>query len=189
MENLAVTESEIQRGCAGLVQREVYCCASYLISTFAQGYGRGFNGGHGDLPAVCEQAAELCFPIEDWEEAASQEGYRVSPVSDDGTIDAPVYGGFCWGKDRIDDEETYDTEEKAWRACCDENSIDPYEREVFEHWIVSEWLGRKLQERGEKVDFDFCNLVIWARTTTGQSISMDHVIREIYKSTQKGVVA
>ena len=166
------TESEIQHGCNGLVQREVYCCASYLISTFTQGYGRGFNGGHGDLPAVCAQAAELSFPIPDYEEAATQAGYHQ--------LENDKWTRPCENNEDIPDY--WDSAEDV----CHENNIDPYERDVFEHWIVSEWFGRRLSERGEKVDFDFCNLTIWARTTTGQAISMDHVIREIYKSTQTG---
>lgn len=175
-----MTEVEIRNGCFDLVNREVYACASYLVRDFAQGYGVVTKKDCPDLAETCEQAFELSCPIDDWEEAATQEGFRVSKVPSDGTIDDPVYGGFCWGKGRVDDEETYETEEEAWRACCEENNIDPSEREVFEHWIVSKWLGKKLEERGEKVDFGFCSHVIWARTTTGQAIAMEGIIRDIW---------
>lgn len=57
--------------------------------------------------------------------------------------------------------------------------IDEYEREVFEHWIVSDWLADKLEAKGEKVEKDFAGLTIWARTTTGQAIALDAVIEEI----------
>ena len=51
-------------------------------------------------------------------------------------------------------------------------------REIFEHWIVSGWLANSLRERGEVV-VDFMNMDVWARTTTGQSIALDGVIRDI----------
>ena len=71
-----------------------------------------------------------------------------------------------------------DVEEE--RSLCGELGIDPEQEEVYEHWIVTEWLGKKLQAYGELVDFDFLGLVIWGRTTTGQSICMDSVIERIY---------
>lgn len=52
--------------------------------------------------------------------------------------------------------------------------------ECYEHWIVSEWLAGKLETKGEIVIRDICGLTIWGRTTTGQAISMDHVIQQIY---------
>lgn len=51
-------------------------------------------------------------------------------------------------------------------------------REIFEHWAVSRWLAKKLLARGEAV-LGWEGLNIWGRTTTGQAISMDGVIREI----------
>ena len=53
---------------------------------------------------------------------------------------------------------------------------DDFRDEVYEHWICSSWLARKLKERGEVVG-ELCGLTIWGRGTTGQSICMDHVIR------------
>lgn len=73
--------------------------------------------------------------------------------------------------------ELINTEEE-FREVCDEYGLDPDELEVYEHWIVSDWLQRKLAERGE-VTGDFAGLSIWGRCTTGQSISMDGVIRDI----------
>jgi len=58
-------------------------------------------------------------------------------------------------------------------------AVEDYEPpEVLEHWIVTPWLGKQLKERGEAVGelFDF---TIWGRTTSGQSIAWDGVIREI----------
>ena len=168
-----MTETEIQNGCADLVNREVYCCASALVYQLAQNqgvissYDNRNNHNISALSDTIEQAFELFCPVQDWEEALIGEGYVETSDGDwmkEGDCADNIFVGTA-------------------QECCEGNNIDPYEREVFEHWIVSEWLGRRLVERGEKVDFDFCNLTIWARTTTGQAISMDGVIREIYKST------
>ena len=55
------------------------------------------------------------------------------------------------------------------------------DREVFEHWIVSDWFAYQLEKSGEVIERDFYNLTIWGRTTTGQAISMDCVIASIYE--------
>ena len=51
--------------------------------------------------------------------------------------------------------------------------------EIYEYWAVSGWLAERLQSKGERVDCDFHGLCVWGRTTTGQAISMDGVIREL----------
>ena len=59
------------------------------------------------------------------------------------------------------------------------NRYDCWEvREVYEHWAVDKYLGEALEELGESVG-SLYNWTIWGRTTTGQSISMDHVIAEV----------
>ena len=63
------------------------------------------------------------------------------------------------------------------------------DREVFEHWIVSDWLAYQLEKRGEVIERDFYNLTIWGRTTSGQAISMDSVIAEIYEELKAPVRA
>jgi hypothetical protein len=63
------------------------------------------------------------------------------------------------------------------QACCD-NNLDPEQLEVYEHWIVSGWLKRKLEERGQVVG-EFADFDIWGRCTTGQSIALDRVIQDI----------
>ena len=62
-----------------------------------------------------------------------------------------------------------------------EYGLDPDQDEVYEHWTIPEgWTARYLQAQGEVV-FDFGGMRIWGRMTTGQSISMDGVIRNIVK--------
>ncbi len=49
-------------------------------------------------------------------------------------------------------------------------------QEVFEWWLVSDFLARKLEAKGEVI---IDGESIWGRTTTGQAILLDHVISEI----------
>jgi hypothetical protein len=56
--------------------------------------------------------------------------------------------------------------------------------ESFEFWAVSPRLADDLERYGEKVDRDFAGLCVWARTTTGQAISMDSVIQRIWADLQ-----
>lgn len=144
-----------------LVSREVHYCVSYLVSTLAQGYGTVMPGELGDM---IEQATELSYPIDDWEEAAIQAGYRWDANT-----------GWYHKHDDSDAAPTYETAQ----AACEADNLEACQREVFEHWIISDWLADKLAAHGEKVDKDFAGLCIWARTTTGQAIYADHVIEAI----------
>lgn len=153
-----------------LVAREVHYCVSFLVSTLAAGDGAIIGdrasmrrGNLENLQALAEQAMELCSPIDDWEEAATDGGWRPNPN-----------GGGWWWKD----ENGHESAPSAQDA-CEANDIEPYQREVFEHWIVSDWLADRLAEKGEKVDKDFAGMTIWARTTSGQGIASDSVIEAI----------
>tara|TARA_B100000282_G_C31645729_1_gene450640 strand:+ start:175 stop:525 length:351 start_codon:yes stop_codon:yes gene_type:complete len=53
--------------------------------------------------------------------------------------------------------------------------------EVFEYWVVTNWLARKLIEHDQCVT-EIENIYIWSRTTTGQSIALDYVIIQIASS-------
>lgn len=141
-----------------LVRREVFYCVSHLVSTLAQGAYRSMEGAY-NAQELMDQASELASPVDDWEEAALQAGWSMR---EDGVL---VHPDGCEGT--------------TWESVCDHYGIDPYRREVFEHWIVSDWLADKLAEHGEKVDKDFAGLTVWARTTTGQGIASDSVIEAI----------
>lgn len=166
----------LEQAASDLVAREVLCCMSSMVSTLASGAGYidtdRRNGA--DLYGLAEQAQDLAAPVLDYEEAASEAGWEHGGDN----------GGF-WFNGRefdswkaaasSDDAATYATPGEV----CDFEGIEPHELEVFEHWAVSQWLGDMLQAKGERVDDDFAGLVVWARTTTGQAISMDAVIERI----------
>lgn len=152
-----------------LVRREVHYCVSSLVSSLAMGahaVTRNTDMGR-HLANLTEQAQELALPILDYEEAAREAGWRTTDDSEftDGT---EIVGSI--GPNDPDG---------GWPTICDAMGIEPYDREVFEHWIVSNWLADKLEAKGEKVDRDFAGMTVWARTTTGQAISCDSVIKEI----------
>jgi len=88
-----------------------------------------------------------------------------------------------WVYKNEDDEvsDVFDNFEQAAEAACEEFDIDPYEytQEVLEHWIVSDFLAKKLEEHGEPVAFDLYGMDVWGRTCSNQSISQDGVMREI----------
>lgn len=56
--------------------------------------------------------------------------------------------------------------------------LDTEPQEIFEWWVVTEWLYDKLKAQGEPV-IEWCNLHIWGRTCSGQAILLDHVISVI----------
>lgn len=52
------------------------------------------------------------------------------------------------------------------------------ESEALEFWAVTKWFADKLAEHGESTA-EILGFYLWGRTCSGQSISMDGVIREI----------
>jgi len=67
-----------------------------------------------------------------------------------------------------------------YREIAEDFGLDPEYDDVYEHWLCTERFASELESRGELV-FGFCGMTIWARTTTGQSISLDGVIRQIVR--------
>jgi len=159
-----------------LVRREVHYCVSHLVSTLANGcyavdWPSPAKAGVHDLRETCEQAQVLAAPVDDWKEAAEQAGWSRRA---DGLFVHDEWKVLINGRPEPDPRGYAD-----WQALCWDKDIEPYQWEVFEHWIVSDWLADKLEAHGEKVDRDFAGLTVWARTATGQAIAMDSVIERI----------
>ncbi len=89
----------------------------------------------------------------------------------DGKLICPTRCVRCGGSFAYLDSETGECE-----RCFEDNQMP---QEIFEWWLVSSWLGKKLLMEGEVV-IDNGYGVWWGRTTTGQAISMDYVIQKIY---------
>lgn len=67
-----------------------------------------------------------------------------------------------------------------YREIADTFNLDPYQIEIYEHWNCSRDMWDMLKSHGEVV-FEFENLLVWGRTTSGQSIGIDYVIRKAIK--------
>lgn len=161
----------LEQAASDLVSREVLCCMSSMVSTLAQsGLAHAASHEYGpDVHDLAEQAYDLAAPVLDYEEAAREAGWELT--------------GSVWAHDDFENAEV------SAEAACHASDVEPHEIEVFEHWAVSQWLGDMLQAKGERVDDDFAGLVVWARTTTGQAISMDAVIQEITRELHLGNAA
>lgn len=64
-------------------------------------------------------------------------------------------------------------------ATAGDECLEQEPKEIFEWWLVSDWLLKKLERHGEpilKTDWGGW----WGRTCTGQAISLDGVIEDIY---------
>lgn len=181
-------ESDLQRKCSSLVDREVVYCVSSLVYQLAQGYGHNLPG---DLGELAEEAFEVSTPIEDYEEPVEwhlrnemtraelaelleNASFQVYDHEDHATL-ATAYLGHLRDEDEL-------------QQFAGEHNIEPDQREIFEHWIVSKWLADKLRERGERIG-EVAGMTVWGRPTTGQAISMDEVIRDIVREMHKEAVA
>ena len=151
----------VQERAKRLVDVEVYASLSTIVSKLAE--------------MEDEQAMFLCYGVPDYEEAAIQAGWSH--------VDDGEFGSQNIYRDS-NDGQTWAA--KNWQELCEAIEIEPYDREVFEHWSVSKWLGEKLTAKGEKVDDDFLGHVVWARTTTGQAVYLDGVIEAIAADCLKG---
>lgn len=67
-----------------------------------------------------------------------------------------------------------------YRRVADEFRIEPEDYDVYEHWIVDSYFSRELEACGELIS-EFGGMTIWGRCTTGQSISIDGVVRQIVR--------
>jgi len=76
--------------------------------------------------------------------------------------------------DVINESEHFNYEEFV-----NNNYIDYDYIEAYEFYVVSDYLARQLQERGQMISFDIMGFTVWGRCTTGQAILLDSVISDI----------
>jgi hypothetical protein len=162
-----------------IVRNEVIYCVSSLVATLAAhipaaNSATTRNSSLQALATLCEQACELAMPVVDYEEAAIQAGWAYGGDFDGCWYNKAEFGSWKAAA-TAEDAVTYASAEDV----CAHEGLDPYPREVYEHWIVTDWLAGQLEALGERVDRDFAGLNVWARTTTGQSITLDAAIGAI----------
>lgn len=171
--------------CREMVQREVIYCASSLISALATLAADASSAAQEDAGVDYEELLDLHRGYGSWEDAAREhiaqmdredlkdalEGYVEDPENLVHMLDREL-------RERLIQELGAAGD---WEDFCDIHRVDREEYAVYEHWIVSDWLARRLENKGEVVARDVAGLTIWGRGSTGQFIYMDHVIQEIYK--------
>ena len=150
--------TENQRIKEKLVSREVVYCVSslvYELSKKAEEFGD-----------YTDDIYDAFRGMPDFEECARDNGWNQAKN-----------GAFHSGTGK----ETEFSDAGTWEELCEEECLntDDYESEIFEHWIVSDYLADKLEASGHRVLRDFFGMTIWCRPTTGQAILLDGVISQI----------
>lgn len=163
-----------------LARNEVYYCVSSLVSSLQSEEACTALGiDWEDVRAVCVQ--------DDWETPAREyiDGLDASDLKQTAEY-LDVDGADAWDDDADDTEAMEaaiiahcEADPDQWRELCDFNRLEPETFEAYEHWLVSNWLAGKLEEMGEMVSRDLLGLTVWGRRTTGQSMSMDHIMLTI----------
>ena len=161
------SDGDYQRAVGDFVNREVIYCISSLVYEIGM---KNIDEWH------------HLFRQEDWEtpaleaiRALSPERLRALLIEDDVPFNAEDEPGAM--------AITYLhhlKRQESLREFCGANHVDPDQNDIYEHWIVSEWLANLLEERGEVIERDFYGLTIWGRAGMGQAILLDSVICSIY---------
>jgi len=157
-----------QRVKSKLVERDVEACLSYMVQELM-----GIEKFQVELEGV-SVSYDYKEPVEEYintlnlGELKDYLDYEGIPYQDSATPEDLV--GLVLGD--LEDSD-------SWEYYADENGIDPEIHESLEYWAVSEWLARKLEEKGEPVLYDFLGFNIWGRSCSGQAIQLDGVMSEI----------
>ena len=148
-----------------------------------------------DLEAVADEYASWGYVLgeakvpEVWADEPDEDGDTLWGIKDSNAVHDAVYADEDDAREAAIESVlpaireavwklVEDAHDDAFKEVCDEHSLDVDTLEVYEHWIVSDWLGRKLKARGEIIQ-DFAGFTLWGRCTTGQAIYLDGVIEEI----------
>lgn len=123
-----------------------------------------------------------------WDEAAEYDGSdKFDPTDPDMVQECLINLGIIPDGSNVYDDSEGDfyvcDHADSWQELCEMENIDTDSDrpEVYEHWIVTDWLARKLAEHGETVCMDLMGLTVWGRCCTGQGIALDGVISEIHR--------
>ncbi len=160
------TSADYQHAVGRFVDREVIYCVSNLICELCES------------SQYSDQLLPVCT-ADDWETPAYDDGWRVQQDTS-----GEWFASGSPGNPKETVELDANDEADAWRELCAGESIEPYQLEALEHWIVTDRLADKLEARGEMILRNFLGLTIWGRCCSGQSILLDGVICDIYDKTQ-----
>lgn len=146
-----------------IIEKEIYVNASSLVSELLQDEGGKWLDEL--LP---------CIDGPDYDEAP--DGYTVAQVGHD-----PEEWSFAnWDMSTMD--EGFATEREAIEAAWNDSGEEPPRREALQHWIVSDWLADKLEAIDALIVRDVLGFNIWGRTDCGQSLELNHELRQVAES-------
>lgn len=162
---------DFQELCEELVNREVIYCVSQLVSHM-QEIDPNFYDEYYNL-----------LGSEDYNDNVD---YYIRNMSREDATDI-LEREFCIDCSNSSIEELREAlyqnliDEDKIQEFANDHNIEPTYNEVFEYWLVSNWLADKLKGHGEIIEKDLYGLTIWGRQTTGQAIYIDGVICRIVK--------
>lgn len=169
-----------------LVRNEIVCCVSMLVSA-------ALESGWSTPDHPAEELYDLAYKVDYCEAAASDLQDRIDgadlsdpdiQIRDD--IDEAME--WAWREDYVTDEQKEADDfqalvralygREAAQEYCREFDVDTddYEIESLEYWVVSHMMADDLEELGEPILRNWHGLTIWGRSTSGQAISMDHIM-------------
>lgn len=163
------------------VAREVYTCFSYEMDSILKiPYCDAVNGS--DLPTYDDIENMYYFDDENviykiMQEWQYQEEELKEYANNPDTYNRRVKtdNDFEVFLNSLNDEELEELANE-FNIDIDEERSTPHE--IFEWWIISEYLYRKLKEKGYPV-LEWGNNYYWGRCTTGQAILLDWIISSI----------
>ncbi len=175
-----LTSCDKQEIATRLVEREIFHCASQMISGIVPHmYEMGLED---ELMSVCRPCNDISE--EDYQEAAEAEGWiKFEDATEEQRKEAleeylPDNNTTDQTYIQIDDDGSYldsDYRIDSYEELCRDHNIEVegQEVEVFEFWIISDWLAYRLPSE------TILGFNIWGRTCTGQAICLDSDIQEI----------
>lgn len=135
-----------------------------------------------------------------WEDIVAEVVPEVKEVTEETDDNSTTYYTYANTGKRFDDEDEAkesaiefmlpSIREAVWKittdyeSICSNHGLDYEYTDVYEYWVVSDWLSRKLAEKGESIA-EVCGLPVWGRCTSGQMIACDGVIEELAVETYK----
>lgn len=144
-----------------LVWSDVRSNMTSIIATLAAGADDRIDDS--GILNLADEAKKLAAPIKDYESAAKAADWWKSTNKPQAFVNS-----------KGDYEHVAD-----WKALCQKRGIAPEERDILEHWSVSDDLATMLIELGERVGRNFAGLNIWARTNGGHPMSLDPTLIRI----------
>jgi hypothetical protein len=180
------TNGDYQRKVGKLVDREVIYCVSYLVSEVVKldemeefwGMLWRDDWENPTIYHINNMDRDECTEYLNAIYIDVKDGERMDGVKSD------IYDEKEWPLEDLREAVQSDASED-WQETGEALGVTPEQNEALEHWIVSNWLAARLEERGEMIERNFYGLTIWGRQCSGQSILLDGVICDIYDELHK----